>query len=131
MKKALAEKLLFFSGMTAVKWRSLPRALYCFNYHRVGNRTATLYDRDVFSCTGDQFRQHVLLIQERFDLVNLDRLLFLLRHGDADGKPLALLTFDDGYVDNFEIAFPILCELGASAVFFLPTAFIGTRHVPW
>ena len=53
----------------------------------------------------------------------------------ADGGPLSaasvLITFDDGYIDNYSEAFPVLRSHGVGAVFFLPTAFVGTNHIPW
>ena len=42
------------------------------------------------------------------------------------GKPLAAVTFDDGYLDNFENAIPILKELNLPATFFVSTGLIGT-----
>ncbi|PKK90611.1 MAG: hypothetical protein CVV64_09650 [Candidatus Wallbacteria bacterium HGW-Wallbacteria-1] len=36
-------------------------------------------------------------------------------------------TFDDGYVDNFDIAAPVLKEFGLPGIFFISTAMIG-RH---
>src|SRR5262249_53583980 len=42
-----------------------------------------------------------------------------------------LITFDDGYLDNYTLAFPVLRRHGVQGVFFLPTAFIGTAHLPF
>jgi peptidoglycan/xylan/chitin deacetylase (PgdA/CDA1 family) len=42
-----------------------------------------------------------------------------------------MITFDDGYRDNFTAAFPILKAAGVPAVFFIPTGFVGTSQVPW
>ena len=42
-----------------------------------------------------------------------------------------LITFDDGYLDNYEIAYPILRSHGTQGVFFLATSMVGTCHVPW
>src|SRR5262249_43098979 len=45
--------------------------------------------------------------------------------------PAALVTFDDGYRDNFEVAVPILRERGVPATFFLPAAFLEAPRLPW
>ena len=39
-----------------------------------------------------------------------------------------LITFDDGYKDNYDIAFPILKHYRAKAVFFVATSIIGTKQ---
>ncbi len=41
------------------------------------------------------------------------------------------LTFDDGYLDNYTEAFPILLELGFTATFFVTAEFIEHRMIPW
>jgi peptidoglycan/xylan/chitin deacetylase (PgdA/CDA1 family) len=42
-----------------------------------------------------------------------------------------LLTFDDGYLDNYSIAYPLLQSHGVQGVFFLCTSLVGSCHVPW
>jgi peptidoglycan/xylan/chitin deacetylase (PgdA/CDA1 family) len=52
---------------------------------------------------------------------------------------LVVLTFDDGYLDFFEKAYPVLCEIGYSANVFLPTGCIDEaiksirkkKHMNW
>jgi peptidoglycan/xylan/chitin deacetylase (PgdA/CDA1 family) len=53
-------------------------------------------------------------------------------------KRQALITFDDGYRDNYQNAFPILKRLKLSATIFLTTGYIGKlykkpryKSVPW
>lgn len=41
-------------------------------------------------------------------------------------KPI-LITFDDGYVNNLELAFPLLKKYGLRATVFLPTQYIGNK----
>ena len=40
-------------------------------------------------------------------------------------KKAMLITFDDGYVNNLEIAYPILKKYGVKATIFIPTAYVG------
>jgi peptidoglycan/xylan/chitin deacetylase (PgdA/CDA1 family) len=61
--------------------------------------------------------------------VCLEEALQVLSKGTR--RPAILITFDDGYLDNYSIAFPILKAHSATATFFLPTSFIGSQRVPW
>ena len=42
-----------------------------------------------------------------------------------------IVTFDDGYRDNYEKAFPILKQHGLHATFFVPTGFVDKRELSW
>lgn len=128
--KSNARKLLSKSGAIDLLWNSLGPGLYIFNYHRVGDASATDFDPNVFSCDGARFRAQVELIRSRFRVITIDETLKVLATGKPT-EPLALITFDDGYRDNFTTAFPILRELGVPATFFLPTDFIGTNKLQW
>lgn len=51
------------------------------------------------------------------------------------GKKPVLITFDDGYIGNYTIAFPLLRSLRHRAVFFVHTDFVGVvtskDHLDW
>ena len=55
------------------------------------------------------------------DLYDLSRAI--VDKQDLPEKPI-ILTFDDGYLDNYENAYPILEEFGFKGTFFIPTEFI-------
>jgi peptidoglycan/xylan/chitin deacetylase (PgdA/CDA1 family) len=58
----------------------------------------------------------------------------LVRDAQRSSSPqrAVLLTFDDGYSDQFRYAFPILQRFGDRAIFFINTGTIGTpRHLTW
>lgn len=79
------------------------------------------------------FDLHLKYLAEHFHVVPLAELAALLR-GDAGNKtrkPLCAITFDDGWVDFIEHAFPALRRHDAPATVFLPTNFIGTRDWFW
>jgi peptidoglycan/xylan/chitin deacetylase (PgdA/CDA1 family) len=130
--RALLKSAFSLTGLIRARWHLLRPGLYCFNYHRVGNPAETEFDRNTFSCTSQGFEEHLDFLQDCFEVVNIDRLLGGCRGRPAGGrKAYALITFDDGYLDNYSVAFPVLRKHGLSAVFFLPTSFVGSSHVPW
>lgn len=128
--KSNARKLLTKSGALDLLWNSLGPGLYIFNYHRVGDASSTDFDPNVFSCDATRFKAQVELVRSRFRVITIAETLRVLAAGQPT-EPLALITFDDGYRDNFTTAFPILRELGVPATFFLPTDFIGTSKIQW
>ena len=70
------------------------------------------------------------LRREGFDIVPIaaipDRL-----HSDRRGQPFAVLTFDDGYRNNVEHAWPILKQYGAPWTIFVTTEFADGRGQLW
>ncbi len=49
----------------------------------------------------------------------------------TSSKPLVCLTFDDGYIDNFEIAAPLLEARGIQGTFFITAGAVETRAPLW
>jgi peptidoglycan/xylan/chitin deacetylase (PgdA/CDA1 family) len=106
------------------------KLLLVLNYHRVGTASETPYDPGVFSATGEEFERQIAYLKRHFHMATLDETI-AIAHGQPSHQASVLITFDDGYRDNYSVAFPILRSHGVQGVFFLPTSFIGTDHVPW
>lgn len=130
-KYKLKKILLAGSGALAFRWHFLSPGLYVFNYHRIGDSSTTAFDPNVFSCDEEHFDAQLETIAARFRVINVSELLELIEGGATVTEPLAMITFDDGYEDNYSKAFPLLAARGLPAVFFLPTNFIGTANIPW
>jgi peptidoglycan/xylan/chitin deacetylase (PgdA/CDA1 family) len=130
-KRELLARMCSRTGLTRVL-ETMPqrRALIILNYHRIGNADETPFDSGVFSATAEQFDLHIAYLKRRFHMATLEEVFAMLR-GDVPRGTSVLITFDDGYLDNYTLAFPILRTHGVQAVFFLPTAFIGTGKLPW
>jgi peptidoglycan/xylan/chitin deacetylase (PgdA/CDA1 family) len=103
-------------------------------YHRIADVADPGFDAYVsnVSASPRAFRAQLDHLGQRFDVIDLGRLLAWLE-GSADlpRRPL-LVTFDDGYRDNFEHAYPALRERGLPAVLFVTTGFVdGGRSLYW
>jgi len=105
------------------------RGLLVLNYHRVGNPGNTLFDHDLWSATAEDFEQQVRFLKKNFDVVGLGALDDLLVRRSRERA--VMLTFDDGYLDNYELAFPALRTHGVPAVFFVTTGFLDRGPLAW
>ena len=130
-KRGLVAKASGSLGITRIL-ESLPKrdVLIVLNYHRIGNANESPYDPGVFSATAEEFEWQIAYLKRRYYLTNLDEAVSMIT-GSIPLRTSVLITFDDGYLDNYSLAFPVLRSHAAQAVFFLTTSFVGTNHVPW
>ena len=105
--------------------------LVVLTYHRIAESGAGLFYDPVISATPESFRAQVKWLSNRARLLTLDELHTQIESGTPWREPTILLTFDDGYRDNFHQAVPILREHGVPATFFVPTAFLDSPRLPW
>lgn len=73
----------------------------------------------------EAFKRAIDWLAEQFTVVRLDELLCRLEQGRPIGG-CCVVTFDDGYKDNAEVAAPILLERGVPATFFIASGLVGT-----
>jgi len=119
------------TGITKVLEKLPQRSvLIILNYHRVGDAAETPFDSGTFSATAAELDLQIRYFQSRFEMATLETALAML-NGEAPRRTSVLITFDDGYLDNYVLAFPILRKHGVQGAFFLPTGFIGEEKVPW
>lgn len=119
-------------GVTRLLELLPPRAaLLVLNYHRIGDPNKTPYDPGTFSATTSQFDQQVGWLKKRFPIITLEEALATAEATRTVRRTEVLITFDDGYLDNYQEAFQVLRSHGVPATFFLPTCFVGARRVPW
>ncbi|PYQ55307.1 MAG: hypothetical protein DMF78_02480 [Acidobacteria bacterium] len=69
-------------------------------------------------------------VGRRFQFVSLDELGECLESGARPSRPLAAVTFDDGYRDVYDNAFPLLQRMGIPAAVFLVSDLVGTARLP-
>jgi len=89
-------------------------------YHRVG------YTVDNLTVTPERFATDLQTLQTwGYSTISLEQFQKFLENPDLElpDKPI-LITFDDGYRDNFDNAYPILKQYGMIATFFIITDYM-------
>jgi len=127
--KIILAYILVASGVD-VLFRYLNRnKLLVVMYHGV---TLNAYNPPVWThLPVDKFRQQLGFLKRHYSIVSLEQVLDAL-----DGKIVlppnaALITFDDGYKNNFDVAFPVLQEMQIPATIFLTVDRIGSDNPLW
>ncbi|MDO8576852.1 MAG: polysaccharide deacetylase family protein [Candidatus Daviesbacteria bacterium] len=96
-------------------------------YHYVANNPNPKDKaRDSLSVPPDKFEAQMdYLAKNGYTPITLDTLYGIFNgKTSVAGKPI-VLTFDDGYIDFYTIAFPILRRFNFHAVSFIPTGLVG------
>jgi peptidoglycan/xylan/chitin deacetylase (PgdA/CDA1 family) len=94
----------------------------------VGEPGGSPFDHGLWSTGVEAFDEQVRFCKSHLDMITPDE---LPRAVAGRRGRYGLITFDDGYRDNHDVAFPILKAQGVPATFFVATGFMDTPRVPW
>jgi peptidoglycan/xylan/chitin deacetylase (PgdA/CDA1 family) len=111
--------------------RRLPRwrGVVVLNYHRIGDPTGQPWDHTLWNAGAEALDTQLQTLARDADVITPEEVLQLAREG-RPGRHV-LLTFDDGYRDNYEIAYPLLREHGLTGTFFPTTGFLDGGRAAW
>jgi len=100
-------------------------------YHRIlGDDQAEPFDFGL-GVSKRHFDQHLALYRERFHVCTVQEGLRIQADGDWPDRPLLSITFDDGYLDNIDLALPLLQQHDCPATFFICTGPIVENRPFW
>lgn len=77
------------------------------------------------------FESHIAFLSSRYAIISLDDVTAWIKGGITLQRPSVVITFDDGYRDNYLCAYPILKKYGVSATFYVVTDAIGNAQPLW
>ncbi len=90
-------------------------------YHRI---TDSFNDPHNICVSPDIFKQHIKMLNKYYTIITLEDLVKGLKQKKSKCKTICI-TFDDGYIDNYSNAVPILKEYNTHAIFFIT---VGRLH---
>ncbi|MCL5030330.1 MAG: polysaccharide deacetylase family protein [Bacteroidetes bacterium] len=97
-------------------------------YHRVINLKN---DPQMLAVKPDNFYRQIEYLKKNFNLLTVEEFDNLINNKNKFPKKSLLITFDDGYADNFINALPILESVDAQALFFITTSYLNTKEEMW
>jgi peptidoglycan/xylan/chitin deacetylase (PgdA/CDA1 family) len=132
--KSAAAAAVHYSGMRTVlsalqRHRAGGRRVLLLSYHRVVGDLAAepLRTLPTLNISQTTFRRQLEQLLETHDIVTIDEALAVLAGTQRARRDVAVITFDDGYRDVFDWAFPAMRELHVTGVSYVPSSFVGTR----
>jgi peptidoglycan/xylan/chitin deacetylase (PgdA/CDA1 family) len=130
--RRLLASALFYSGflwlITAVRFS---RGGFVLTYHRVLPDGADTFSSDGIVVHPRTFARQMAFLKRHFRVLSLPELERHLITKIPLPPRSCIVTFDDGWYDNFEYALPILEKHEVPAVIFVATDYIGSSTGFW
>ena len=115
-------------------WYWLPRrGFVALMYHHIGTLTNPQDEQFPFTITPQMFEKQLLFLKQNgYEIASEHNILHAYQTGHTPIAKPVLLTFDDGYEDNYTALFPLLQKYQAHALIFLITDRVGTPgYLTW
>jgi peptidoglycan/xylan/chitin deacetylase (PgdA/CDA1 family) len=118
---------LFITGAAWLFNRRSQRRVRILLYHKVNDR-----HEDALSIAVSDFEAQMVFLSRYYRLTSLDDMMAAFLAGKRLPSRSVVVTFDDGYEDNYTQALPILVKYGIPATVFLVHDYVNTdRTYPW
>ncbi len=134
VKKILKKSMqLIASIFGRHKWPFLKGQLLIIGYHRILPLNDPEYKKmqPGMRVEPDTLEMHIQILKKYFEIIDLNEWVERVKAGKPVPKKACALTFDDGWADNYEYAFPVLKKENVPATIFLVSSMIGTAQKFW
>jgi len=131
--KSFTKSVLYYTGYYRLKRAFDPidrNRLLILMYHDLRDDRSLAGSFDP-TLGAQEFEAHVCILTRMFRVMTVEDAVNEIAQNGCLKEPSAAITFDDGYVNVYRIAFPILKRLGVSATTYLPTDWINGAGPFW
>lgn len=102
--------------------------LYISMYHYTRDLKHSRYP-EIKGLDVNLFREQIAFMKSNFNIVTMEQVLKAISTKEKLPEKALLLTFDDGYADNYTVAMPVLEEYGVQGSFFIPGKTFTTHQL--
>jgi len=99
-------------------------------YHRICD-VDNVNDPELVSATVDDFDWQISYIKKYYNPLTFAQVIERLNNNQKLPANSIIVTFDDGFTDNYRNAYPILKKYLVPATFFISTGYIGSDETFW
>jgi len=126
----LLDKLGILDAIIARKRGEGKLPLYIPCYHRFSEKKEIIPSTP--RCIAiNSFREQIEFLCRNFEVIPLSIIAKCIHNREPFPKNSIAITIDDGYKDNYLLAYPVLKEYGVPATIFVTTSYIDGKQTPW
>jgi peptidoglycan/xylan/chitin deacetylase (PgdA/CDA1 family) len=126
---SLANKLGLLDGYRGLRKRLVKPQAAILMYHRVELRKNPWFFP--YSVMVSDFENQLKYLVRHYTVISLEELVNSIYENKPFPSNAAVITFDDGYKDNYRYAFPIIKKYGVPASIFLTTGPMESGELLW
>ncbi len=110
------------------KYRTHSEGLTVLTYHRISDEADL---QDPLKVSVATFEKQIRYLKNHYEIISGDQLVEMIINNMPFPPKSCLITFDDGWRDNYTNAFKILKKYDVPAVIFICTDYIDTDKIFW
>lgn len=134
---SIVNKILHYNGALLSKSSFLANTFFNYKseslrivyYHIVSKKEYPYYFKNK-GIEIEEFKRQVKYLKSKYDIISLNHAIELAKNQQSLKNKL-VITFDDGFEENYSIAAPILDDLQCTATFYLIGNCIDNEHLMW
>ncbi|MFK5986456.1 MAG: polysaccharide deacetylase family protein [Pseudomonadota bacterium] len=126
------QRVLYVTGCTRLHNHMVrPEGAIILMYHSIVDDNIAPFIHPGYSISMSVFEQQMQLLKNQYNVIDMASLVKKIDNNEKISAKTVVITFDDGYLNNLQIAAPILEKYQLPATLFLCTAYVSRAESQW
>lgn len=117
-----------YTGIYAILRKMQRKKVIALMYHGITQQEQAVANFDGKQVYVERFKEQLQYLQKHYNIITLNDFFAWKQGRMLCPKNAVLLTFDDGYLNNYTQLLPLLKKYHVPATIFLPTKYIATKE---